>query len=198
MWTSLNNGDGTFGTAREGLHALCLFQGWQADRHPRFLADVTGDGRADIVGFGDQGVQVARGRGDGTFDPPTHLVSFFGRQAMPDLEWHVGRDPRLLADLTGSGAMDVVGFGDDGIWVLVLDTTGPESPQFCVPDLGYDTGWREGKHHRLAADLHRRRPGRPDRLRRRGGLRLSQRGHRPGPPADPGPLRAWASTATVT
>jgi hypothetical protein len=153
VWTSLNNGDGTFATAREGLHALCVFQGWQADRHPRFVADVTGEGRADIVAFGDQGVQVARGRGDGTFDPPLHLVSFFGRQAMPDLEWHVGRDPRLLADLTGNGVMDVVGFGDDGIWVLVLDTTGPKSPQFCVPDLGFDTGWREGKHHRLAADL---------------------------------------------
>jgi hypothetical protein len=153
VFTSLNIGDGTFAPPREGLHALCLFQGWQADRHPRFVADVTGDGRADIVAFGDQGVQVARGRGDGTFDPPVHLASFFGRQRMPELEWQVGRNPRLLADLTGNGAMDVVGFGDDGLWALVLDTKGPKSPQFCVPDLGFNMGWREGKHHRLAADL---------------------------------------------
>ena len=34
--------------------------GWRVDRHPRFLADTTGDGRADIVGFGDGGVWVAR------------------------------------------------------------------------------------------------------------------------------------------
>ena len=30
--------------------------GWRVDQHPRFLADVTGDGRADIVGFGNAGV----------------------------------------------------------------------------------------------------------------------------------------------
>ncbi|MDL1976071.1 MAG: S8 family serine peptidase [Deltaproteobacteria bacterium] len=30
--------------------------GWRVDRHPRFLADLTGDGSADIVGFGNAGV----------------------------------------------------------------------------------------------------------------------------------------------
>ena len=35
------------------------------NRHPRFLADLTGDRRADIVGFGDDGVYVALGNGDG-------------------------------------------------------------------------------------------------------------------------------------
>jgi hypothetical protein len=34
--------------------------GWRVDQHPRFLADTTGDGRADIVGFGDAGVYVSR------------------------------------------------------------------------------------------------------------------------------------------
>jgi hypothetical protein len=29
-------------------------------RHPRFMADTTGDGRADVVGFGDAGVWVSR------------------------------------------------------------------------------------------------------------------------------------------
>jgi hypothetical protein len=33
--------------------------GWRVDMHPRFLADVTGDGHADIIGFGDAGVYVA-------------------------------------------------------------------------------------------------------------------------------------------
>ncbi|MFT4101024.1 MAG: M6 family metalloprotease domain-containing protein [Burkholderiaceae bacterium] len=32
--------------------------GWRIDMHPRFMADTTGDGRADIVGFGDAGVFV--------------------------------------------------------------------------------------------------------------------------------------------
>lgn len=34
--------------------------GWRVGQHPRFLADTTGDGRADIVGFGNAGVWVSR------------------------------------------------------------------------------------------------------------------------------------------
>jgi Common central domain of tyrosinase len=33
--------------------------GWRVEQHPRFLADLTGDGRADIVGFGEAGVWVS-------------------------------------------------------------------------------------------------------------------------------------------
>jgi hypothetical protein len=40
---------------------------WFVDRHPRLLADITGDGRADIVAFGDTGVWTAISNGDGTF-----------------------------------------------------------------------------------------------------------------------------------
>ena len=32
--------------------------GWRVERHPRFVTDVAGDGRAGIVGFGDAGVYV--------------------------------------------------------------------------------------------------------------------------------------------
>ena len=68
MYVALGNGDGTFGAvqfvvADFGYEA----GGWRVDKHPRFLADLTGDGRADIVGFGDAGVYVALGNGDGTF-----------------------------------------------------------------------------------------------------------------------------------
>lgn len=34
--------------------------GWRTDKHPRLLADTTGDGKADIVGFDNDGVWVAR------------------------------------------------------------------------------------------------------------------------------------------
>jgi hypothetical protein len=37
------------------------------ERHPRFLADLTSDRRADVVGFGDAGVYVAVNKGNGTF-----------------------------------------------------------------------------------------------------------------------------------
>ena len=63
------------GRARWMLHSVG--RGWAGIRAlvrssaiPRFLADITGDGRADIVGFGDTGVWTALGNGDGTFQPP--------------------------------------------------------------------------------------------------------------------------------
>ena len=41
--------------------------GWSIDRHLRIMSDVTGDGRTDVVAFGNDGVYVAVAAGDGTF-----------------------------------------------------------------------------------------------------------------------------------
>ena len=65
--------------------------------NPRFLADLTGDGRADIVGFGDSGVWVALNNGDGTFQPPNQVLAHMGLTQ----GWRVEAHPRFLADLTG-------------------------------------------------------------------------------------------------
>src|SRR5690606_7457192 len=43
-----------------GVRAFTAVGGWSDDdRYPRQVADVNGDGRADIVGFGEAGVYVA-------------------------------------------------------------------------------------------------------------------------------------------
>jgi len=56
--------------------------GWRVEKHPRFLADLTGDGRADIIGFGDAGVYVALSNGDGTFAfTPVPVIADFGYEA---------------------------------------------------------------------------------------------------------------------
>ena len=50
--------------------------------HLRFLADVTGEGRADIVGFGDLGVLVSPALAGGTFrERPLFVIPNFGRNA---------------------------------------------------------------------------------------------------------------------
>src|SRR3954470_16664051 len=54
---------------------------WTVDRNPLFLADLTGDGRADIVGFGNVGVWTALGAGDGTFEPARVVLADFGVEA---------------------------------------------------------------------------------------------------------------------
>ena len=159
VYIALSNGDGTFGPVRFVLDDFGFEAGgWQVDRHPRFLADITGDGRSDIVGFGDAGVYVALGNGDGTFGPVRLVVDDFGFEAGG---WQVDRHPRLLADITGDGRSDIVGFGDAGVYVALSNGDGTFAPvRFVVPDFGYDTGWRVERHPRLLGDL--RRTGRCD------------------------------------
>jgi hypothetical protein len=75
-------------------------------RHVRVLADLTGHGRADIVGLHDDGVYTALNNGDGTFAP-----------AQPGLEdelgfnqaWRVDLNPRVLADLRPDGSGHWIG-----------------------------------------------------------------------------------------
>ena len=84
------------------------------------IGDVTRDGRADIVGFSSSGVMSAVSRGDGTFGPAKLVNADFGA----DRGWTVTQNPRLLADITGDGAADVVGFANKGVFVAVADGAG--------------------------------------------------------------------------
>jgi hypothetical protein len=152
-WVSLSNGDGTFTAPQLGVANFGYTAGgWRVDMHPRFVVDTTGDGRADIVGFGDAGVWVSRSNGDGTFAAPQLLVGNFGYSAGG---WRVDRHPRLLADTTGDGRADIVGFGDAGVWVSRALADGTfEAPGLVITNFGYSAGgWRVEKHPRLLADV---------------------------------------------
>src|SRR5207248_2705585 len=99
VWIALNHGDGTFGPIRFVIADLGYGQGWRIDQHPRVVTDITGDGKADIVGFGDAGVWVALGNGDGTFHQPRLMLADFGYSQ----GWRVDQHPRFVVDLTGDG-----------------------------------------------------------------------------------------------
>ena len=58
-------------------------------------ADFDGDGRVDLAFADAAGVEVARGRGDGTFDPPTSIAVGAGAGAL------------VAADLNGDGRPDL-------------------------------------------------------------------------------------------
>src|SRR5262249_31985016 len=79
VWIALNNGNGTFQAPQFVLAAFDYNAGgWRVDMHPRFLTDVTGDGRADIVGFGNDGVWIGLNNGNGTFQAPQFVLADFG------------------------------------------------------------------------------------------------------------------------
>ena len=97
------------------LYGFSFHTGWRAERHPRSAADLTGDGRADLVGFGDAGVWTARNNGDGTFQGMEFVVAGLGDHQGGVVHQH----PRFVVDLTGDGKADLVGFGNDGVWTAL-------------------------------------------------------------------------------
>ncbi|KAH9041469.1 hypothetical protein EDB83DRAFT_1624137 [Lactarius deliciosus] len=114
---SLNKGDGTFGPINLVANIFGTVQGWKVDKHPRFIADLTGDKRGDIIGFGEAGVYVAYNNGNGTFQPGKLVLSDFGVQ-------QVNKHPRFVVDLTGDGRADILGFRETSVFVAYNDGKG--------------------------------------------------------------------------
>src|SRR5262245_49341046 len=86
---------------------------WNKPDYERLVGQLVNQGRSDVVGFGLNGVWVARGDGDGAFATPKLACTGFGANG----SWHAAKHPRLLGDL--SGRLDLVGFGDDGVWTAL-------------------------------------------------------------------------------
>ncbi len=151
-YVALGQANGTFAAAQLAIANFGYDAGgWRVEFHPRFLADVNGDGRADIVGFGNAGVYVALGQANGTFAAAQLVVANFGYDAGG---WRVERHPRFLADVNGDGRADIVGFGNAGVYVSLAQANGTfAAPQLVVGNFGYDAGgWRVEQHPRFLAD----------------------------------------------
>lgn len=110
---ALGKGDGTFTASYLALDNFGKDQGWSSQNDfPREVADVNGDGRADIVGFGIQGTYVAFGQADGNFLPAKLDVKDF----TASYGWTSDNSfPRILGDVNGDGLNDIVGFGTVGV-----------------------------------------------------------------------------------
>jgi Ca2+-binding RTX toxin-like protein len=115
---SLGQADGTFSSAYiNGIDAFTPLQGgWNSlDRNPRQLADVNGDGSADLIGFSETNVVVSLGNGDGTFSSPEGGIDAF---TPVNGGWNsFDQFPRLVADVDGNGRVDLVGFGQSAVEV---------------------------------------------------------------------------------
>lgn len=147
-WTAFGKGDGTFRDFRLAFEELGFNQGWSSE-FPRYLADLTGDGRPDIVGFGRDGIWVALNNGEGSFQPPSLVSGGLAHNS----GWRVDKHPRFVVDLTGNGRADIIGFGDDGVWVALGNGDGSFQPAaFVLNDFGVNQGWRVGFHERAIKD----------------------------------------------
>lgn len=129
----LSDCEGSFGRLSPWHSHFAYNDGWEVEKHPRFVADADGDGRADLVAVGTSRVFVARSTGaqfsDGSAKEAWTEDSRFtysekrevGNQGQGDGRWDygVGDGEHLMAvgDVTGDGAIDLVGFGQRRVLV---------------------------------------------------------------------------------
>ena len=152
VYASLNQGNGTFGPVNLVVNNFGTAQGWKVDQHPRYIADLTGDRRGDIIGFGEAGVYVSYNNGTGTFQPAKLVVNNFGVSQ----GWQVDKHPRYVVDLTGDGCADIIGFGNSNVYVAYNDGRGGFGPvRTLVTAFSYNDGWAVDKTVRYLVNLGR-------------------------------------------
>lgn len=119
--------------------------GWNNNEHVRTVADVNGDGKADIIGFGYSHVPVALSNG-----------STFGPQVRWNYEYTIGwnntNHVRTVADVNGDGKADIIGFGNSHVYVSLSNGSsfGPQQRW----NSEYTTGWNNNEHVRTVADVN--------------------------------------------
>ena len=132
--------------------------GWTDNNtRPRMMADVNGDGRADIVGFGSNSVWVSLNNGlnNGTgFNSPMPMGNAFtdkGGGGWTDNNTY----PRFMADVNGDGKADIVGFADVGVFVGINNGSGfVRQPQAWTANFGTSQGWTDNNTYpRMMANV---------------------------------------------
>jgi hypothetical protein len=151
VWTALATGDGGFADEHFVRANFGYDQAWRNEKHVRLVGDINNDNMADIVAFGDAGVWTALATGDGGFADEHFVRANFGY----DQAWRNDKHVRLLANINNDDMMDIVAFGDAGVWTaLATGDGGFGEEHFVLADLGYDQAWRTDRHVRLLADIN--------------------------------------------
>jgi hypothetical protein len=150
VWITLSTGSG-FGPISKWTSNFNYNQGWRVEQHPRMAADVNGDGKDDLIGFGYTGVWITLSTGSG-FGPTSMWTSDFNYSIQG---WRVEQHPRTAADVNGDGKADLIGFGYYGVWIGLSNGSGFDPIQMMTEDFNYSIqGWRVEKHPRMAGDVN--------------------------------------------
>jgi hypothetical protein len=147
VWAMTSNGN-SFNAPYKIMEKFTKSQSWSEQKYyPRAVADINGDGWADIVGFSSHGVYVsfAQKTLDGAeqvfFTEPLMVLAHFGTEAAVGSWESQEKYPRYLADLDGDGKADIVGFGAGNVYVAFSTGSSFEQPkafsEYFTSNLGY-------------------------------------------------------------
>src|SRR5258708_40281504 len=90
------------------------------------------------------------------FDVPGALGGWCVVDIAVAMGWRVEKHPRFLARLTHSGFLDIVGFGECGMWTALGKGDGTfQNPRGVNSEFGLEAGgWQVGRHPRFVVDLN--------------------------------------------
>ena len=141
-------GQRKFDAPQRWLANFGFAQGYRVAEHPRFVADVNGDGKDDLVAFAADGVRVSLSNGT-AFSTPKMWIGNYGT----NYGWTAARHIRAMGDINGDGRADVVGFGQDGVWISFSADRSFSAPQRLLANLAHDAGNYRIQHPRMVADV---------------------------------------------
>jgi hypothetical protein len=151
---SFGSANGSFSAPGVVLGNFGQASGWSSDNQfHREVADVNGDGRADIIGFGYAGTLVSFAKADGTFTTPVTGIANFGtNQGWATQDGFA----RTTGDVNGDGKADLIGFGYAGTLVSLGNGDGTfQDIKLGIADFGVQQGWTsDNSFHRTVADVN--------------------------------------------
>ena len=148
VYVALSNGTG-FGPISRWTTSFDLSHGWTVSDFVRTVGDVNNDGRDDLIGFGLDGVYVALSNGT-SFGAISRWTTSF------DLShgWTVAGFVRTIGDVNLDGRDDLLGFGQDGVYVALSNGASFDSVSRWTNDFDLSHGWTVSQYVRTVGDVN--------------------------------------------